>query len=108
MEMIGPLSSNRNVDESCSSKPLMIIPVAPLDLTEKIYNDVLFKLLFCIFSLNIRCTWKLLSSKNMFVTPLSGSNFTWSSSKQETDILTVHGINIRKVFVKCRSLFYHK
>ena len=38
MEIIGPLSSRRNVEESCSVNPLTIIPVAPLLLTEKIYN----------------------------------------------------------------------
>lgn len=36
MEMIGPLSSSRNVEEREFSNPLTIIPVAPLDLTEKI------------------------------------------------------------------------
>ena len=36
MDMIGPLSSKRKVDESCSVNPLTIIPVAPLLLTENI------------------------------------------------------------------------
>ena len=47
IDMIGPLSSRRKVEESCSVKPFTMIPVAPLLLTENIWKgNYRFLLLF--------------------------------------------------------------